>query len=64
MARIIKCDICGKECNELIIYTLIQHRLIREDRRLDICYDCIDEIKKELMKIKKESKTSSKCRGC
>lgn len=48
MAKVIKCDICGKECKEYAMYTLLEHRLILGSRKNDICYDCIDRIKEEI----------------
>ena len=54
MAKIIKCDICGGECTELTRYTLIKHPILRRDRRLDICYKCIDEIEKRVKKEEEE----------
>ena len=54
MARIITCDICGKECEEYLMYTLIKHKIF-SPKRSDICYDCIDRIEEEVKaeKVKK-----------
>ena len=51
--RTIKCDICGKDMNPLVKRYTLSKWLGLFDRELDICDECVEEIKRLRAKERK-----------
>lgn len=51
--RNIKCDICGKDMNPLATRYTLSKWLGLFDRELDICVECVEEIKRLRAKERK-----------
>ena len=49
MAKQRVCDICGKICEPSGRYTLV-HNWLFGVKKLDICFDCVKEIKEKVKK--------------